>query len=144
MVFSVLQRKLGIHIELANTLLVEQQVPKYIPLIIRLSFRLGLHRLENATKVEDTKKSCLKVPFHNKGIEMIKLSQILQSKSIKRVIPTFIQNQTPPTISYSYTKTIAGKIFNFKQSIKDIDFELGTTNLSCDCHVSDFRYEPVG
>ena len=75
---------------------------------------------------------------------MIKLSQILQSKSIKRVIPTFIQNQTPPTISYSYTKTIAGKIFNFKQSIKDIDFELGTTNLSCDCHVSDFRYEPVG
>ena len=41
-------------------------------------------------------------------------------------------------------KTIAGKIFNFKQSIKDLDFEIGTTNLSCDCHVSDFRYEPVG
>ena len=42
------------------------------------------------------------------------------------------------------TKTIAGKIFNFKQSITDIDFELGTTNISCDCHVSDVRYEPVG
>ena len=41
-------------------------------------------------------------------------------------------------------KTIAGKNFNFKQSIKDLDFEIGTTNLSCDCHVSDFRYEPVG
>ena len=75
---------------------------------------------------------------------MIKLSQILHSKPIKRVIPNFIQNQTPPTISYSYTKTIVGKIFNFKQSIEDIDFELGTTNLSCDCHMSDFRYEPVG
>ena len=76
---------------------------------------------------------------------MINLSQILHSKPVKKSIPSFFQNQTPPIISYSYTKTIAGKIFNFKQSIKDLDFEIGTTNLSCDCHVSDFfRYEPVG
>ena len=75
---------------------------------------------------------------------MINLSQILHSKPVKKLIPSFFQNQTPPIISYSYTKTIAGKIFNFKQSIKDLDFEIGTTNLSCDCHVSDFRYEPVG
>ena len=73
---------------------------------------------------------------------MIKLSQILHIKSVKKTIPRFIHNQTPPTISYSYTKTIPGKIF--KQSIKDIDFEIGTTNFSCNCHMSDFRYEPVG
>ena len=69
---------------------------------------------------------------------MINLSQILHSKPVKKAIPSFI------TVSYSYTKTTAGKIFNFKQSIKDLDFEVGTTNLSYDCHMSDFRYEPVG
>ena len=89
-------------------------------------------------------ETCLKVPFHNKGIEMIKLSQIVYSKPVKKTITSFIQNQTPPTISYSYTKTIAGRIFNFKQSIEDLDFEEGTTKFSCDCHVSDFRYELVG
>lgn len=75
---------------------------------------------------------------------MINLSQILHSKPEKKSITSFIQNQTPPTISYSYTKTTAGKIFNFKKSIEDLGFKIGTTNLSCDCHVSNFRYEPVG
>ena len=28
--------------------------------------------------------------------------------------------------------------------MKDLDFKIGTTNLSYDCHVSDFRYEPAG
>ena len=145
LVFSLLQRKLGILIDLANNLLLEQKIPKYIPLIIKYlaSFKLGLHKTVKITKI-DTTKSFLKVPFHNKGIEMINLSQILRSKPVKKSIASFFQNQVPPIISYSYTKTIAGKIFNFKQSIKDLDFKIGTTNLSCDCHVSDFRYEPVG
>ena len=128
-------------------LLLEQKIPKYIPLIIKdlASFRLGLHKAPKITKTDNTAKILIiKVPFHNKGLEMINLSQILHSKPVKESIPSFIQNQTPPTISYSYTKTIAGKIFNFKQSIKDLDFETGTKNFSCDCHVSDFKYEPAG
>ena len=146
LVFSLLQRKLGILIDLANDLLLEQKIPKHIPLIIKdlASFRLGLHKTVSITKTEDTTKTFLKVPFHNKGIEMVNLSQILHSKPVKKSIPSFIQNQTPPTISYSYTKTIAGKVFNFKQTIKNLDFEIGTSNLSCECHASDFRYEPVG
>ena len=146
LVFGLLRRKLGILIDLANILLLEQKIPKYIPLIIKdlASFRLGLHKAPKITKTDNTAKTFLKVPFHNKGLEMINLSQILHSKPVKESIPSFIQNQTPPTISYSYTKTIAGKIFNFKQSIKDLDFETGTKNFSCDCHVSDFKYEPAG
>ena len=146
LVFGLLRRKLGILIDLANILLLEQKISKYIPLIIKdlASFRLGLHKAPKITKTDNTAKTFLKVPFHNKGLEMINLSQILHSKPVKESIPSFIQNQTPPTISYSYTKTIAGKIFNFKQSIKDLDFETGTKNFSCDCHVSDFKYEPAG
>ena len=88
LVFGVLEWKVGILIDLANTLLIEQQVPKYIPLIIKdiASFRLGLHKTQNDTKIDDTAKASLKVPFYNKGIEMIKLSQILHSKPIKRTV----------------------------------------------------------
>ena len=68
----------------------------------------------------------------------------MHSKYVRKSIPNFIKNSVPPTISYSYTKTIAGKIFNFKQCVKNIDFEVGTTGISCDCHTSHFRYEPVG
>ena len=77
---------------------------------------------------------------------MIQLSLILHSKPVFKSIPSFIENKTPPTISYSYTKTIAGKIFNFKQTINDLDFEVhvGTQNLSCSCHDSLFRCDPVG
>ena len=75
---------------------------------------------------------------------MIQLSQILHSKPVVKSIPSFIENKTPPTISYSYTKTIAGKIFNFKQTINNLDLEVGTQNLSCNCHESPFRYDPVG
>ena len=58
---------------------------KYIPLIIKdlASFRLGLHKTVNITKTEDTTKTFLKVPFHNKGIEMVNLFQILYSKPVK-------------------------------------------------------------
>ena len=145
LVFSLLQRNLGILIDLQNNLLLEQKAPKYILFIIKdlASFRLGLHKTEKIAKINSTTKTFLNNPFHNKSIEMINLSQILHSKPVKISIPSFIRNQTP-TISYSHMKTIAGKIFNFKQSIKDLDFERGTTNLSCDYHVSDFRYEPEG
>ena len=126
---------------LTNNLLLEQNIPKYIPLIIKdlASFRLGLHKINEPTKADNTTKSFLKVPFHNKGIEMINLSLILHSKPVKKAIPGFIQNQTPPTISYSYTKTIAGKIFNFKQTIKDIDLRLAQqiSTVTVTCQISD-------
>ena len=52
---------------------------KHIPLIIEnlASFRLGLHQTVNITKADDTTKTYLKVPFHNKGIEVVNWSQIV-------------------------------------------------------------------
>ena len=83
--FSLLQRKLGILIDLANNLLLEQNLPKHIPLIIKdlASFRLGLHKIIETKQTENAPKSFMKIPFHNKGIEMIKIPQILHSKHVK-------------------------------------------------------------
>ena len=47
LVFSLPRKKMAILTELANNMLVEQTIPKHLPLIIKdlVSFKLGLHRL---------------------------------------------------------------------------------------------------
>ena len=46
---------------------------------------------------------------------MINLSQILNSKPVINTIPSFLSYKEPPIVSYSYTKTIGPKIFNFNE-----------------------------
>ena len=47
-------------------------------------------------------------------------------------------------VSYTYPKTVAGRVFNFKNAIKNLNFDVGTTNMSCKCildHLSIFRLD---
>ena len=55
----------------------------------------------------------------------------LHNKNVVSAIPSYIDN-TPPIVSYTYTNTIARKIFNFKRVVSDIDFLVGTR----DSHVN--------
>ena len=41
-------------------------------------------------------------------------------------MPGFVQNATPPIVSFKYTKTIAGRVFNQKKVIEDLDVNVGT------------------
>ena len=59
----------------------------------------------------------LDVLFHNKGIEMLNIPGILHNRIVSRTVPDFVENQEAPTVSYTYTKTISSKIFNFKNAI---------------------------
>ena len=63
----------------------------------------------------------VKVNYHNKGIEMIGLHQILRSRYVKCAVPQFLRNREPPMVSYSYTRTIHGKIFNQKSVVEELD-----------------------
>ena len=47
-------------------------------------------------------------------------------------------------VSYSYQKPIAGKIFNYKQALRELDFDSGTSNMTCDCAHSKYNYIPAG
>ena len=84
------------------------------------------------------------VHFHNKGIEMVDLPKILNSRYVRDAIPSFLSESDPPMISYSYTKNISSTIFNQKRVIKDLDFNVGTEGLQYQCSMSDFCYQPVG
>ena len=86
----------------------------------------------------------LKVHYHNKGIEMIGLPQILNSRYVRSAIPPFLNNKEPPMVSYSYTRTISGRIFNQKSVVEELDLTRGTEGMCCDCSNSSYCYEPVG
>ena len=58
-------------------------------------------------------------------------------------MPSFVEHIEPPTISYSYTKSICNVIFNHNAVIKDIDFSMGTSNTTCSCGSSRFPYAPA-
>ena len=79
--------------------------------------------------------------YHNKGINMVNLPRILNNRYVRDSVPYIIQNAAPPIVSFKYTKTIAGKIFNQKE---DLDVDIGTRDMCCDCSTSKYCYGPAG
>ena len=71
--------------------------------------------------------------------------QLLPRRSnILGSIPIFFRNREAPTVSYCYTNIIASKVFNFKQTMKDLDFDIGTTGWTCGCTTSDYTCKDRG
>ena len=42
------------------------------------------------------------------------------------------------------TVATSGKIFNHKRVVEELDFEVGTAGMHCDCSTSKYCYEPAG
>ena len=73
--------------------------------------------------------------FIKKGIDAVNLPSILRSKSVIETVPTYFKEKEPPIISYTYTKTIANKIFNFSSTLSDLDYRQYHNNPSqCECN----------
>ena len=92
----------------------------------------------------DTRKF-IKVHFANKGIDAIKIGNILKHKNVREKIPQYFERKEfeTPCISYSYNRSVANKLFNYKPSLKDLDSD-SIQNLHCSCSSSKFKYEPCG
>ena len=85
----------------------------------------------------------IKLDFINKGIDAVNLPSILRSKSVTETVPTYFKENEPPIISYTYTKTIASKIFNFSSTLLDLDYHQFHNNPSlCECNTSSHLYQP--
>ena len=50
----------------------------------------------------------------------------------------------PPVVSYTYSKTIAGKIFNHRKVVEQMNMDDGTTHLQYNCNSSNYKYEACG
>ena len=93
----------------------------------------------------DENRHFMHIPFANKGIDAINVSNILHNKKVTTTIPSYFKNQAVPILSYKYTKTISSKIFNYNRALRHFKIdEYLTTPVSCDCSTSPFKYEPIG
>ena len=83
--------------------------------------------------------------FHNKGIDNVKLTSILHNKLVRSKVPIYFQEQDPPLVSYKYTNNISRSVFNYNQTLRNINLDdYHNASSSCDCESSTFRYEPHG
>ena len=91
----------------------------------------------------DGKTHFIKLNFINKGIDAINLPSILSSNSVTETVPAYFKEKEPPIISYTYTKTIASKIFNFSSTLSDLHYYQFHCNPSqCECDTSSHLYQP--
>ena len=87
----------------------------------------------------------LNVKFVNEGIDALNVSNILNQKSVQNKIPPYFQYKESPCISYSFNRSVASKIFNYKASLQQLDFQGFSQDLPpCNCSDSQFLYVPCG
>ena len=88
---------------------------------------ISFNRLFKAVRVGEPSKTknrpFLKVKYANKDIDDLNLSNVLNQKSVQSKIPSYFQYKESPCISYSYTRSVASKIFNYQASLQQIDFD---------------------
>ena len=121
-------------------------IPSRVALLVKdfVSYRNRMHvKLDDINNSLMNKRSYLKIFFHNKDIDMINLPTILHSKTVTASIPKYLDG-TPPIVSYTYPRTIASRIFNFKEVIKELNFNAGISEVRCNCSLSPYIYKPVG
>ena len=90
--------------------------------------------------VKDTGRF-MTIKYANKGIDAINISRLLHHRDVKAKIPAYFNDPITPRLSYSYTRSIASKVFNYKHSLKDFNIEQLP---SCSCSTSPFLYQPAG
>ena len=119
--------------------------PIHLLLILKdlVRFRLGdVDTCEEVPSSKSSNRHFVKITFHNKGIEMINLSQILHSRRVTDTVPTFFEDKEPPGLCYKYTKTIAPTIFNFRKVSKTLDINKQPSG--CECSSPPYVYGPLG
>ena len=95
--------------------------------------------------VPEPRRHFIKIHFHNKGIDKVNLHNMLHNKLVNSKVPIYFKEKEPPVISYKYTDNISRKVFNYNQTLSDVNLsKYGNWNQSCDCKSSTFCYEPYG
>ena len=75
----------------------------------------------DVVKSDNKSGTFMTLHYHNKGVEMTNLPKILNLKQVRDMIPPFLSHCKPPMVSYSYTRTISGQIFNQKGAVEELE-----------------------
>ena len=88
-----------------------------------------------------------KIYFHNKALDFINLSHILNDSELEGTIPMDARDFPIPTVVYNLPPPIRSKIFNFNKFIEDLDlnqFLMDNNTVPCVCENSEFKDERLG
>ena len=73
------------------------------------------------------------------------ITSILHNKLVRAKIPIYFQEKNPPLLSYKYANSISRGVFNYNQTLRNINLDdYRNASLLCNCQSSTFRYEPYG
>ena len=80
-------------------------------------------------KKKAPKNICV-LPFVNKGLEQINLSQIFRSPGVVDLLPENLRSHEEiPVVTYKLRNPIRNKIFNYKETVQSINLVNGEVNL---------------
>ena len=85
--------------------------------------------------------------FHNKAVEPINLSHIFHEPDVLKSHPSIADKFPIPSVIYSLTPPIAGKIFNFNKFVAELDIEAFRDNMDivpCSCQDSSYKHKDLG
>ena len=69
----------------------------------------------------------LKIPFINKGIELIDLPSIFRDNTVISSIPSYFEITESPIVCYKYNKPVVNTIFNVYKFVSDLDIETSSS-----------------
>jgi len=103
---------------------------------------------EEKTRKKKAPKYILPIYFDNKGLEYIHLISILHNEDIVNKLPQPLCDDEVPSVVYNLSGTIRNQIFNYKQTVNDINISdkdtYGTGISSCSCKESAYIDEQHG
>ena len=146
-VLNLPRSKLGIVVDVTENLVLHEEISARTLLLVKdlVAYRLRCKVMQNKTNLD--RESCdrqyMNVTFHDKGMDMVDLPRILNSKKVGAAIPNYLKG-LPPIVSYTYTRTIGGKIFNNRRTVEELDVENGTEGMQCSCSSSEYKYDLCG
>ena len=139
------RNKLRVVVNVVEGLVLDGAIPTHILMLARDLIRLEINVATKADngKRESTNKNFMNVMFHNKGMDMINLSRVLNSKKVMAAVPNYLRDPRP-IVSYTYTRTIASKLFNNRKVVNELNMDCGTAGMVCSCNSSRYKYESCG
>lgn len=87
--------------------------------------------------VKKIPKYRISIPFINKALDFINLSQLLRSNHSKDNMPPSLSNEDIPMVVYSLSQPIRSKILNYKKFVKELDldrFKVSHETVKCNCN----------
>ena len=94
----------------------------------------------NTSKNKPKPNLRIKIPFLSKGVELLKLENIINSDKLCKTLPDFIKIRKP-CIIYKYKPPIRNTIFNYDETLNNID---DYKNIKCTCNDSKYCNDKIG